>query len=83
VAHNTWFRILVCPARQRRVNRYRQRVAVATGSGHGLFGNGETEMGSLISHAHRDRVHGFVERGRQEGAELVVGGEFGDGEGAF
>jgi acyl-CoA reductase-like NAD-dependent aldehyde dehydrogenase len=28
-------------------------------------------------------VHGFVERGRQEGAEVVAGGEFGDGKGAF
>jgi acyl-CoA reductase-like NAD-dependent aldehyde dehydrogenase len=43
----------------------------------------ETQMGSLISTAHRDRVHGFVERGRQEGAEIVTGGEFGDGTGAF
>jgi aldehyde dehydrogenase (NAD+)/betaine-aldehyde dehydrogenase len=43
----------------------------------------ETQMGSLISTAHRDRVHGFVERGRLEGAEIVAGGEFGDGKGAF
>jgi aldehyde dehydrogenase (NAD+)/betaine-aldehyde dehydrogenase len=43
----------------------------------------ETQMGSLISTSHRDRVHGFVERGRREGAEIVAGGEFGDGKGAF
>ena len=43
----------------------------------------ETQMGSLISAAHRDRVHGFVERGVKEGAEVVAGGAFGDGEGAF
>jgi acyl-CoA reductase-like NAD-dependent aldehyde dehydrogenase len=43
----------------------------------------ETQMGSLISTAHRDRVHGFVERGMKEGAEVVAGGEFGDGKGAF
>jgi len=43
----------------------------------------ETQMGSLISTAHRDRVHGFVERGREEGAEVVAGGEFGEGSGAF
>jgi aldehyde dehydrogenase (NAD+)/betaine-aldehyde dehydrogenase len=43
----------------------------------------ETQMGSLISTAHRDRVHGFVERGTAEGAEVVTGGEFGDGKGAF
>src|SRR6266536_3542371 len=43
----------------------------------------ETQMGSLISTAHRERVHSFVERGRKEGAEVVAGGEFGDGKGAF
>jgi acyl-CoA reductase-like NAD-dependent aldehyde dehydrogenase len=43
----------------------------------------ETQMGSLISTAHRDRVHGFVERGQAEGAELVTGGELGNGKGAF
>ena len=43
----------------------------------------ETQMGSLISTAHRDRVHGFVERGIAEGAEVVTGGEFGEGKGAF
>ena len=43
----------------------------------------ETQVGSLISTAHRDRVHGFVERGREEGAEVVAGGEPGDGKGAF
>src|SRR6184192_346521 len=43
----------------------------------------ETQMGSLISAAHRDRVHGFVERGVAEGAEVVTGGELGDGNGAF
>ena len=37
----------------------------------------ETQMGSLISTAHRDRVHGFVERGVAEGAEVVAGGELG------
>src|SRR5204863_4720705 len=43
----------------------------------------ETQMGSLISTSHRDRVHGFVERGRQAGAEVVAGGEPGEGKGAF
>jgi acyl-CoA reductase-like NAD-dependent aldehyde dehydrogenase len=43
----------------------------------------ETQVGSLISTAHRDRVHGFVEQGREEGAEIVVGGKAGDGKGAF
>ncbi len=43
----------------------------------------ETQVGSLISTAHRDRVHGYVEVGRDEGAEVVAGGEPADGKGAF
>ncbi len=43
----------------------------------------ETQMGSLISQAHRDKVHRFVEAGRSEGAEVVTGGEPVDGDGAF
>ena len=43
----------------------------------------ETQMGSLISNAHRDRVHSFVERGVAEGAEVVTGGAPCDGKGAF
>jgi aldehyde dehydrogenase (NAD+)/betaine-aldehyde dehydrogenase len=43
----------------------------------------ETQVGSLISAAHRDRVHAYVERGREEGAEVVAGGTAGDGKGAF
>jgi acyl-CoA reductase-like NAD-dependent aldehyde dehydrogenase len=42
----------------------------------------ETQVGSLISTEHRDRVHGYVEQGREEGAEVVLGGEAGD-KGAF
>jgi aldehyde dehydrogenase (NAD+)/betaine-aldehyde dehydrogenase len=43
----------------------------------------ETQMGSLISQAHREKVHGFVEQGREEGVEVVVGGEPTEGAGAF
>jgi aldehyde dehydrogenase (NAD+)/betaine-aldehyde dehydrogenase len=43
----------------------------------------ETQVGSLISSEHRDRVHGYVETGRKEGAEVVTGGEAVDGKGAF
>jgi len=43
----------------------------------------ETQVGSLISTAHRDRVHGFVERGREEGVEVVAGGGPAGGKGAF
>src|SRR5688572_5297223 len=43
----------------------------------------ETQMGSLISLGHREKVHGLVETGREEGAEVVAGGEPADGDGAF
>jgi acyl-CoA reductase-like NAD-dependent aldehyde dehydrogenase len=43
----------------------------------------ETQMGSLISQPHREKVHGFVEAGRDEGAEVVAGGEPVEGDGAF
>ncbi len=42
----------------------------------------ETQMGSLISTAHRDRVHSFVEGARSDGAEILTGGEPGE-TGAF
>ena len=42
-----------------------------------------TQVGSLISQAHRRRVHGFVERAVAEGAQLVLGGEPPEGPGAF
>jgi aldehyde dehydrogenase (NAD+)/betaine-aldehyde dehydrogenase len=43
----------------------------------------ETQVGSLISEEHRNRVHGYVERGVEEGAEVVAGGEPQEGPGAF
>jgi acyl-CoA reductase-like NAD-dependent aldehyde dehydrogenase len=43
----------------------------------------ETQMGSLISQQHRDKVHGFVDGARSEGAEITTGGQVGDGPGAF
>jgi len=42
-----------------------------------------TQMGSLISVTHRDKVHAFVDMAREEGAEVVTGGEPAGGEGAF
>jgi acyl-CoA reductase-like NAD-dependent aldehyde dehydrogenase len=42
----------------------------------------ETQMGSLVSTAHRDRVHGFVERAA-DGADIVTGGVVPEGAGAF
>jgi aldehyde dehydrogenase (NAD+)/betaine-aldehyde dehydrogenase len=43
----------------------------------------ETQMGSLISTAHRDKVHRFVDGARSDGAEITTGGEMADGPGAF
>ncbi|HEY6835613.1 MAG TPA: aldehyde dehydrogenase family protein [Gaiellaceae bacterium] len=43
----------------------------------------ETQVGSLISSEHRDRVHGYVETGQEEGAEVVTGGSVPEGDGAF
>jgi acyl-CoA reductase-like NAD-dependent aldehyde dehydrogenase len=43
----------------------------------------ETQMGSLISASHRDKVHGFVEGARDEGAEITTGGAIAPGAGAF
>lgn len=46
----------------------------------------DTQMGSLVSREHQQRVLGYVERGRAEGARLRLGGHAGDGEfaaGAF
>jgi malonate-semialdehyde dehydrogenase (acetylating)/methylmalonate-semialdehyde dehydrogenase len=43
--------------------------------------NDETEMGPVISAAHRERVVGYINRGIEEGAELVVDGRPADAEG--
>jgi acyl-CoA reductase-like NAD-dependent aldehyde dehydrogenase len=43
----------------------------------------ETQMGSLISASHRDKVHGFVGGAREEGAEITTGGAIAAGAGAF
>ena len=43
----------------------------------------ETQMGSLVSQEHRSKVHGYVEKGVEEGAEVVTGGEPAEGNGAF
>lgn len=43
----------------------------------------DTVVGSLISTAHRERVHGFVERARVGGAQVLLGGAVPSGPGAF
>lgn len=42
-----------------------------------------SQVGSLISAEHRERVHGFVAGGVRDGARLVSGGRVPDGPGAF
>jgi betaine-aldehyde dehydrogenase len=42
-----------------------------------------TDIGPLISAAHRDRVHGFVTRARESGARIELGGELIDGPGFY
>ncbi len=43
----------------------------------------ETEMGPLVSTAHRERVMRYVERGKAEGATLACGGEVPPGRGSY
>jgi acyl-CoA reductase-like NAD-dependent aldehyde dehydrogenase len=47
--------------------------AKATRLGPGL--DPHTQLGPVVSAEQRDRVMGYIESGRQQGAELVVGGE--------
>jgi 1-pyrroline dehydrogenase len=47
------------------------------------YENPDAMLGSLVSRAHRQRVHGFVERAASGGAELLTGGEVDDGPGAY
>jgi betaine-aldehyde dehydrogenase len=43
----------------------------------------DTDIGPLISSAHRERVHGFVTRAAEAGAEILEGGRLPDGEGYY
>jgi betaine-aldehyde dehydrogenase len=43
----------------------------------------ETDMGPFISSGQRERAHGFVERARQQGAKVLVGGSPREGQGYF
>ena len=42
-----------------------------------------TDIGPLVSAAHRDRVHGFVGRAVEAGARVATGGDLPDGPGAY
>lgn len=39
----------------------------------------KAETGALISEAHRDKVHAYVERAREQGARVRCGGKFAEG----
>ncbi len=58
-------------------------AAVADGTvlGGGLDPN--AQMGPMVSARHRDRVMSLIETGAREGAEVVAGGQRGDGPGYF
>jgi betaine-aldehyde dehydrogenase len=43
----------------------------------------ETQIGSLISPEHRERVDGYVRRGIEQGAKLCTGGRAKEGSGSF
>ncbi|HEY8583002.1 MAG TPA: aminobutyraldehyde dehydrogenase [Capillimicrobium sp.] len=42
-----------------------------------------TDIGPLISRAHRERVHGFVERAKAEGGAVLCGGAVPEGDGWY
>ena len=48
----------------------------------GAVDDPKTDMGSLISKAHREKVAGMVERAREAGARIVCGGRIPEGPGA-
>ncbi|MEX1143189.1 MAG: aldehyde dehydrogenase family protein [Thermoleophilaceae bacterium] len=56
-------------------------AAARTRLGPGL--DPRTDMGPLISAEQLERVHGYIESGKAEGAELVAGGGRHDGDGHF
>ncbi len=47
-------------------------IASSRKVGYGL--DAATEMGPVISHQSRERIHGLIELGRKEGAELLIDG---------
>jgi acyl-CoA reductase-like NAD-dependent aldehyde dehydrogenase len=43
----------------------------------------DTQLGPLVSAEQEERVLGYIEKGKDEGAELLTGGNGGDGDGYF
>jgi malonate-semialdehyde dehydrogenase (acetylating)/methylmalonate-semialdehyde dehydrogenase len=74
--------VVVEPVADELVRKIRDRMATLP-TGDGTRG---CDMGPLVTGVHRDKVVGYVEAGRAEGATLVVDGrmgEFDGGEGGF
>ena len=57
------------------------KAAQDTRIGHGL--DRATQMGPVVSAEQHERVLGYIESGRSEGAELVTGGRVPDGNGGY
>lgn len=58
----------------------RERLTAIAGSYRlGPPDQGSTEMGPLASTAHRDHVHGYVDKGREDGGVVLAGGYVPDG----
>ncbi|MGZ4174293.1 MAG: aldehyde dehydrogenase family protein, partial [Solirubrobacteraceae bacterium] len=60
--------------------------ALAERAGKARVGPGldpSTQLGPVVSAAQHERVRSYIEAGREEGAELLAGGEPADGEGYF
>ena len=66
------------PVRRRRVRRSPRRAG-KTRLGPGL--DPDTQLGPLVSAEQEERVRGYIETGKAEGAELVTGGSAREGDG--
>src|SRR4051794_32293514 len=59
---------------------------LAQAAGQAKLGPGldpSTQLGPVVSSEQEERVRGYIEKGKSEGAELVAGGNGGNGEGYF
>src|SRR5947208_2726112 len=72
-ACNAGSRLFVPAARFDEVMGALAEQAKSAQLGHGL--DPATQLGPLVSAEQRDRVMGYIESGREQGAELVVGGD--------
>ena len=62
----------------KRASRTSSRIAWSSGSRSSASGDpldGDTDFGPLVSFAHLEKVLGYLEAGKREGARLLIGGE--------